>query len=92
MMHKSLMGRGTPTVPSSDTPAEGESPTREDFDRLSADLTRAKNLLVRLHSKHPEARAQIEGSTGSWFIWGTDRDASHPITAAARASLKGEAP
>lgn len=46
--------------------------------RLKDDLTRAKNLLVRLWNKHPAARAQIEGSTGSWFIWGVDRDATEP--------------
>lgn len=52
-----------------------EPVARDDFDKLSADLTRAKNLLVRLHAKHPEVRAQIEGCTGPWFVWGVDRDA-----------------
>jgi BMFP domain-containing protein YqiC len=52
--------------------------TREDFDKIVGDLTRAKNLLVRLHDKHPNARAQIEGSTGSWFVWGVDRGAPQP--------------
>lgn len=49
---------------------------REDFDAMSANLSRAKNLLVRLWQKHPDARAQIEGSTGAWFVWGEDRDAT----------------
>lgn len=62
-----------------------EAVSREDFDKLSADLTRAKNLLVRLHSKFPETRSQIEGSTGTWFIWGTDRDAASPPEARAAA-------
>lgn len=46
--------------------------SREDFDKMSSDLTHAKNLLVRLHSKHPEARGQIEGNTRDWFAWGVD--------------------
>lgn len=54
----------------------GETVLRSDFDKLLADLTGAKNLLVRLYAKHPDARAQIEGSTGNWFVLGTDRDSS----------------
>lgn len=57
-------------------PQAGEPVAREDFDKMSSDLTRAKNLLVRLWDKHPEGRAQIEGATGSWFVWGQDRDAT----------------
>lgn len=34
---------------------------RADFDKMSGDLTRAKNLLVRLWDKHPAARAQPQG-------------------------------
>ena len=51
---------------------------RADWEKMRDDLTRAKNLIVRLWNKHPEARAQIEGSTGSWFVWGQDRDATPP--------------
>jgi len=51
---------------------------REDFDKLSADLTRAKNLVVQLHNVHPATRAMIEDATGSWFVWGQDRDAAPP--------------
>lgn len=41
----------------------------------SADLTKAKNLLVRIWNAHPVARSMIQGATGRWFVWGVDRDA-----------------
>jgi uncharacterized protein YqgV (UPF0045/DUF77 family) len=45
---------------------------------LSEDLSKAKNLLIRIYNKHPETRSMIEKSTGTWFVWGQDRDvASH---------------
>lgn len=68
---------------------------RADFDKMSGDLTRAKNLLVRLWDKHPAARAQIEASTGSWFVWGQDRDAPAAVGASVQpvlASLSDEQP
>ena len=37
---------------------------------------RAKSLIVKLWNKYPETRAFIEGHTGSWFVWGMDRDAA----------------
>jgi hypothetical protein len=66
-----------------------ETVSREDFDKMSSDLTRAKNLLVRLWDKHPEARAQIEGSTGSWFVWGADRSGTSLSDAIMKANLDG---
>lgn len=42
---------------------------------LSADLKRAKALIVRLWNCHPSARTMIEEATGRWFVWGVDRDA-----------------
>jgi len=44
--------------------------------KLSSDLTKAKSLLVRLWNAHPATRPMIEGATGSWFVWGVDRDAA----------------
>ena len=69
----------TPSAPadsSASKEAAGDTVSREDFDRMSGQLTAAKNLLMRLYNKHPETRARIEAGTGSWFAWGHDRDAS----------------
>lgn len=58
---------------------------REDFDKMSADLTRAKNLLVRLWDCHPSTRPMIEGATGNWFVWGVNREAAAAPGAASNA-------
>ena len=50
--------------------------SREDFHKISSDLTRSKNLLVRLWDKHPYARKMIEAATGDWFVWGVDQNAA----------------
>lgn len=50
-------------------------PVAEPID-FSAEFTRAKNLIVRLWNTHPSTRPMIEGATGSWFVWGTDRNAT----------------
>lgn len=69
--------QATPSAAASIKPdVQGEAVSRADFDARTADLTRAKNLLVRLYDKHPAARAQIEASTGKWFVWGVDRGAA----------------
>lgn len=54
-------------------PPESAGPASADY---SEQLTKAKNLLVRLWDCHPSTRPMIEGATGSWFAWGTNRDAA----------------
>lgn len=53
--------------------------SREDFDKMSGDLTRAKRLIVDLAKQGDgRVRAMIEARTGTWFVWGQDRDAPPP--------------
>lgn len=61
----------------SPTPPAARGVTQDDYDKLSADLTRAKRMLVDLH-KHGNQRVRdiIEARTGSWFAWGQNRDAT----------------
>ena len=64
--------RDTLSAASGDS-TESAGPAPADY---SEQLTKAKNLLVRLWDCHPSTRPMIEGATGSWFVWGTNRDAA----------------
>lgn len=93
--------RQTITTPDDSLASRQEAPAasaqdtvaREDFDKLSQDLTRAKNLLVNLYDQiardpSPEKlRGMIERRTGSWFVWGVDRDSAAPTAARSPATV-----
>ena len=58
-----------PTQPRPQPLTEQES----DSAHYSAQLTKAKRLIVDVWQRHPDARSLIEARTGSWFVWGDDR-------------------
>lgn len=64
--------RDTLSAASGDS-TESAGPAPADY---SEQLTKAKNLLVRLWDCHPSTRPMIEGATGSWFVWSANRDAA----------------